>query len=369
MLPVSVIIPHYNNPENLRPCLESLGNRDRSAPHHEIVVVDDGSVDDSVAWIRKNFPQARVLKCAENRGFVSAIWEGVRNTAGEILVFLNNDTRVEPGWLKALLEPILSGDAVGATGSVLLDWEGKRALFKGGTVNYLGFGFEDQGDPPDPSGPSFPQLFVSGGAMAIARSQYLEAGGFDKGYGAIYEDVDLGWRLNLLGYECQMVPASRVYHRAHASLGAQSFAAKAAYYIGNSLRTIFKNSDEEEHLRRVELAVSLAQARERVCLLGETVAPGFLEGLARMFRPGGGSTPIVDALVREEERTRSLAARRADIRKRRKRSTRELFERFVPCPARRWYYDEEQNRLLEEKGYWAYERRMYEKYGLIQQSV
>jgi len=360
---VTILVPHYNNPNILAPCLESLARLEPSSPNHEIVVVDDGSTDDSVVWIRENHPGISVVECGENRGFVGAVRKGIESTTGEILVFLNNDTRAEPDWLTQLVNPLIEGEVSGATGSVLTDWTGERALFKGGSVNYLGFGFEDQGELPDPESSPIPLLFVCGGAMAISRKTYDQCGGFDETYGSIYEDLDLGWRLNLLGYDCCLVPGSRVAHRAHTSLGRESFERKARFYLGNSIRTVFKNADEKDHLKRIELVVTLAQARERVCLLGENLEAGFWDRIGSVFgaRP---STPLVDSIVREEERTRSLASKRAVIQAAKKVSSRDLFRRFVPNPTRGWFYDQEQNRLMEDKGYWKYEQKMYERYGL-----
>lgn len=361
---VAILIPHYNDPKILEPCLDSLGKLVADSPSHQIVLIDDASTDNSAEWIEKNHPEVKLVRREENGGFVAAIESGIENSDSEILVFLNNDTRVEPDWLKNLVEPLLSGQVKGATGSLILDWEGTQATFLEGTINYLGFGFANRGEIPQPDAAAIPLLFLCGGSMAVSRRLYKEVGGFDRSFSSIYEDVDLGWRLNTLGYECRLIPSSRVYHRDHVSFGRIGYEKKAHHYIGNSLRTLFKNSDEKNHLKRIELAVTLAQARERVTLMGESLKKGFLEKIGGFFQTQGRSTPIVDALVSEEERTRELAERRKFLQAGRKRSAEELFERFVPNPTRGWYYDEAQNRLLEEKGYWELEREMYERYGL-----
>lgn len=355
----SILIPHFNNPALIGPCLESLRNLAPESPPHEVVVVDDGSTDYSVEWIRREHPEVRVVESEVNGGFVKAIHRGVAQSGGEILVFLNNDTWVEPDWLTCLVEPIAEGRTTGAAGSILLDWEGKSATFKGGKVNILGYGFEDRGDLPDPAGDPIPQLFVCGGAMAIGRRLFEEVGGFDESYGMIYEDVDLGWRLNRMGHDCQLIPGSRVGHRTHASLGRQSFEGKGRYYIGNPIRTVFKNWDEEDFLEHIGMVITLAEARERICLLGGTVDRGvFSKWFGRSE-----STPIVAALVNEEEANRTHAAQRALILKHAKRSTRDLLQTFNPDPTRRWAFDEEQHRLLEEKGYWRLEDRLFAKMG------
>jgi GT2 family glycosyltransferase len=360
---VSIIIPHYNRPEILEPCLLSLRKCCVNTPSLQIVVVDDGSTDESVSWIRQNFPEVELIRNQKNLGFVGATQAGIDATDAEILVFLNNDTRVEPESLRLLVDPLLSGKLTGAVGCQILDWEGSKATFRGGSVNLLGFGFEDQGKILPPDTPPIQQLFVCGGAMAISRNLYRKSGGFDPEYGSIYEDVDLGWRLNLQGHKCRLLPSSRVFHRAHASFGRESFARKAPLYIGNSLRTVFKNVDSGEQLMRVELAVTLAQAREKVCLLGRTLRKSFWERFGEMFQSRVESTPIIDQLVAEEEKTRSLRAKREKSESLRRFSSKALFEKFVPNPTRGWYYDEEQNRLLKETGYWDFERDTYRHFG------
>jgi GT2 family glycosyltransferase len=371
---ISILIPHYNNPEIIRPCLESLHHLSRLSPPHEIVVIDDGSTDESPRRIRGDFPSIRLIEQAENLGFVRAIQQGIQETEGELLVFLNNDTWVEPDWLIHLVDPLLSGQVQGSTGSILMDWEGRKALFKGVSVNYLGYGFEEQGELPDPNGTLFPVLCTCGGAMAISRSLYQDVGGFDESYGMVYEDLDLGWRLNLWGYQCVLVPASRVGHRAHTSLGRTSFERKARYYLQNPIRTIFKNWDEADHLEHIQMVVTLAQARERICLYAPsssstkrgklTLKTGFWEQLGSLFQKHHQETPLIDALVREEEQTRELAHKRKIVQKRQKYSTRELFACFVSDPTRPWFFNEEQRLLLEGAGYWELEKRLYREYGI-----
>lgn len=361
---VTILIPHYNNPEILNPCLQSLQHLAPGTPPHDVVVVDDGSTDGSVEWVKREHPWVRVLDREENGGFVQAIQTGIQSSDGEVLVFLNNDTWVEPDWLLKLTDPFLNGTLQGAVGSILMDWEGKRALYRGVSVNYLAYGFEEQGELPDPDGPPIPVLCPCGGAMAISRSLYLETGGFDETYGMIYEDVDFGWRLNLLGYDCSLIPGSRVGHRAHTSLGRSSFEHKAKYYLLNPLRTLFKNWDDEDHLERIQMAVTLAQARERILLLGEKRRAGLLDRLGGLFSRRR-STPLVESLVQEEERSRHLARNHEVIRKKRKRYSRDLFHRFVPNPTRPWFFDEEQRTMLENAGYWELEREQYQRFGLV----
>ena len=106
-------------------------------------------------------------------------------------------------------------------------------------------------------------FFACGCGMMIRRDVFLKTGGFDSDYFMLYEDVDLGWRLRLLGYSIFFVPEARVMHHAHASLAKESYATKAVFYERNSLATIYKNLDTQNMRRILPLAVreSLLRAK------------------------------------------------------------------------------------------------------------
>ena len=94
----------------LGPCLDSLAAQLR--PPDEVIVVDDGSPDDTVAWVTQSYPGVRVVALPQNRGFAGAANAGIRASRGQIVVLLNNDTVAEPGWLGALVAP-LEADQIG----------------------------------------------------------------------------------------------------------------------------------------------------------------------------------------------------------------------------------------------------------------
>ena len=100
MLSAAVIIVNWNGAHYLRPCLDSL--RRQTHPNFEIIVVDNGSTDDSVEMVQAEYPEVRLLKLGDNYGFIVACNRGAKLTQADILVMLNNDTEAEPGWLQAL---------------------------------------------------------------------------------------------------------------------------------------------------------------------------------------------------------------------------------------------------------------------------
>lgn len=101
---VSVIIPNFNGKKYLKDCLDALLIQDFSS--YEIVVVDNGSKDGSVQYLRQNYPQVRLVALAENTGFCGAVNVGIRTSQAKYILLLNNDTIVEKGFIQALVQDI-----------------------------------------------------------------------------------------------------------------------------------------------------------------------------------------------------------------------------------------------------------------------
>ena len=143
----------------------------------------------------------------------------------------------------------------------MLDWAGEKIDFKSSGVNFHGFGFQPSyGKPykPDELAPR-DILFACGGSMLIDRKIFLEIGGFDPEYFAFFEDVDLGWRLWLLGYRVTLTPTAITYHRHHGTAGSMSAHRTYVLYERNALYTIYKNY-EESHVHKILSAALFCSA-------------------------------------------------------------------------------------------------------------
>ncbi len=244
---VSVIIVNYNGREHLEPCLSSLGNTEYPNAHLEIIVVDNGSTDDSVEWVQRRFPHVRLIRNDTNLGFARAANQGAAEARGEYLAFLNNDMRVDQNWLSGLLKAIQREKDVACAGSTIMNWEGTAPDFIGRPDDAFCLAYRPF---PYPSSSSLPisdtyALFVSGGAAMIRSEVFKELGGFDPDFFIYHEDVDLGWRLWLRGYKCVLSPESIVYHRG----GASSSKLPPEYIQGlsqkHTLFSVFKNLDND----------------------------------------------------------------------------------------------------------------------------
>lgn len=253
---VSVVTVNWNGKSHLSTLLPPL----LALKPGEVIVVDNGSSDGSQAFLSKRYPQVRLLENGINRGFAQPCNLGANVAQNPCLAFINNDMRPEPDWLTAGLEKL--NDRAPCVASRILDWEGRRIDYNGSSLHYLGYGLqEDLGLPVEQAPVRDQVLFPCGGAMLVDRNVFLELGGFDEDFFAVFEDVDLGWRLWLAGHHVVMAPDSVVRHRGHATLETRA-PEKTRYLMHrNALLTIFKNYEEENFRKILPLAFLLSVKR------------------------------------------------------------------------------------------------------------
>ena len=259
---VSVLVVNLNGREHLETCLPSLLAQTYPRDRYEILVVDNGSTDGSVELVNEQFPGVGVISHRQNLGFAAAYHRAIPQARGDSLAFLNNDTRVEPSWLGELVRTARDHGAA-AAGSTMLSWDGSAIDFCGGIVSLLGHAWQAQhGDPAASSAHEAKRLlFACGGAMLVDRAAYDAAGGFDPDYFAYFEDVDLGWRMALLGHATVLAPTSIVYHRVHGTSGRHAYSPRLRLYERNALRTIYKCLGDDLLERTLPVAVALTLAR------------------------------------------------------------------------------------------------------------
>lgn len=257
---VSVVVLNYNGLKHLEPCFKSLLALDYPPNRLELMLVDNASRDDSVRFMRDNFPGVRIVETGVNLGFAAGNNYGTERATGYYVAFLNNDTRVEPNWLSEMVKTVLGGRDKGlvCTASLMLDWAGEKIDFKASGLNFHGFGFQPSYGKPYKPVEIAPRdiLFACGGSMLVDRKIFLEIGGFDPDYFAFFEDVDFGWRLWLLGYRVTLTPTAITYHRHHGTAGNMSAHRTYVLYERNALYTIYKNY-EESHVHTILSAALL----------------------------------------------------------------------------------------------------------------
>lgn len=241
---VSVVIPVYNHLDHSLTCLRSIAAHP-SRIAAEILVVDDCSSDDTEATLPQ-IEGLRYQRNPENLGFIGACNAGASAARGEYLVFLNNDTAVQPGWLDALIETFETEDRVGLVGAKLIYPDG-RLQEAGGIVfndasgwNYGRFG--------DPAAPEYNYLrevdYCSGAAIAIRADLFAEFGGFDRHYApAYYEDTDLAMKVWAHGLRVLYQPKSAVVHFEGVSSGTDTSTGVKAYQVVNQQKFLERWSE------------------------------------------------------------------------------------------------------------------------------
>ena len=243
---VSIIILNYNGREHLEACLSSLQDLEFPKQQLEIIVVDNGSTDGSLGFVKARFPSVVLVQNETNLGFSKAANIGAGRAKGEYVAFLNNDMRVGKNWLSVLLETARR-EGFACVGSTVLNWEGTEVDFKGRIDDAFCLAYEPSDDPSADLADAAPfslTLFASGGAALIQQRVFQELGGFDPDFFLYQEDVDLGWRLWLRGYECAISSESVVYHRGGAS--SNKLAPEYVHRLSqrHTLCSIFKNLDD-----------------------------------------------------------------------------------------------------------------------------
>jgi GT2 family glycosyltransferase len=208
----SIIIVSYNGARYLDACLTSLVPE--LANEDEILLVDNASEDDGADLVEDKWPQVSVYRNQVNLGFAAACNQGANHAQRDVLVFLNQDTCVQPGWLSELLAPMVQDPTVGLVTSRLLLMSNSRQVHMcGQDIHFTGLAFGRGFSSP--AGRYVNQDVVgaiSGASFAIRRELWYRLGGFDPTLFMYYEDTDLSWRARLAGYSSICNPASNVLH-------------------------------------------------------------------------------------------------------------------------------------------------------------
>lgn len=337
---VAIIILNYNGMEHLDECLRSIEAMTYPRESLRIIVADNGSTDGSLEHCAEHYPWAEIDAHNENLGFSAGNNRSAAKVDTDYVGFLNNDVRVDPGWLEPLIEALESSEDVICAGSHVLDFPGDRVLYAGGEMHFSGFGYQKgMGAPLDrfpTTGPPQETLFATGCAFVARREAYNRITGFDEDFFAYYEDVELGWRWWVLGYRVLYVPQSVIYHKGDASFQHAPSDRKQFMWNRNVLCAIFKNY-EEEHLARI-LPVAILLTLERAMFFLDVSG---LEPTARVLAHFPG-LPVDEAHERRIEVGIAhleavqgfvdllplMTAKRDRIQKERKRSDAEILAKF-----------------------------------------
>lgn len=348
-----IIIVNWNNRQETLECLAAVDAQLREVDGATVTVVDNGSTDGSATAITSKFPNVKLFALAENRGFTGGLAAALAGSTAENVIFLNNDAVPQPGWLSAFVHAIDSApEDVISIGGKIVDPSGTTIDFVGGALTFDGHAFQNGfryplGSRPEPAAGD-EILFACGGNMISRRARLMELGAFDDDFFAYLEDVDFGWRSWIAGCRVLFEPAALVRHAASTTSNRLGDFERGVLFERNALQTAIKNFEnlpeaggalfftylhrlhhyattrnpEAGELRRPFAGASSGTSR-RLRVLRKMMRRPFLVAIedpltTMQFR-------AFDWIVRHASQ---LARKRDDVQQRRKRSDREIFERF-----------------------------------------
>lgn len=217
---IQIVILNWNGTAHLRRFLPSVVASAEGVAG--VVVADNGSTDNSVAYVREAFPQVEVIELDRNYGFAEGYNRALQQVEAEYVVLLNSDVECPKGWVEPLVRCLDQHPEVAACAPKLRSSE-RREEFEyagaaGGFIDFLGYPFcrgrllrsieQDRGQYDDER----EVFWASGAALCCRLALYRELGGLDGGYFAHMEEIDLAWRMQLAGWQLRIVPQSVVYH-------------------------------------------------------------------------------------------------------------------------------------------------------------
>lgn len=282
----SVIVLNWNGIDFLRELMPSLQLAVERCPgDHEVIVVDNGSDDGSVAWLEAEHDWAKTISLPENLHFIRGNAAGAKAATRDLIVYLNNDMRVEPDFLIELLRPF-EEDTSGKlfASSARIEMQGQRSetglarvFVKHGELRFVQIAGTAEKDQP--------VLWAGGGSSAFDRNKHDAIGGFEQLYVPCYvEDVSLSWQAWRRGWHC-VYSHDSVVHHAHRGTSSKVFGPEALERLNWRNRELFFLRSVTDPMLFLTHAFMLAwNTRKNAAVLGIPIAHGVLALLATIPR-------------------------------------------------------------------------------------
>ena len=260
---IAVVILNWNGKKFLQQFLPVVIEK---SPNSEIYVADNASTDDSVEFLKNNFPEVELIRNPDNSGFAGGYNQALNKIKADYYVLLNSDVEVTSGWIDPIISFMEAHPNVAACQPKILDYF-ERDKFEyagacGGFIDYLGYPFcrgrifseieRDNGQYED----SIPVFWATGACMFIRSKSFWECNGFDEDLFAHMEEIDLCWRMKNRGLKIYVVPSSKVFHVGGGTLE-KSNPFKTYLNFRNSLVVLAKNSTDGILLVKVLLRLIL----------------------------------------------------------------------------------------------------------------
>lgn len=241
MQEVTVVIPNYNGKHYLKTCLESLENQ--VGGRTEVILVDNGSEDGSCEYLAEYFPWVRVIALDENTGFCHAVNVGIEQSSTPYVLLLNNDTEAAPDFVSEMVAGIKSHPKAFSCAAQMLKFQERTKIDDAGNYyNALGWAFARGKGKAADDYQKESKIFASCGGAAVYRKDILDQIGlFDEKHFAYLEDIDIGYRARIQGFENWYLPKAVVYHVGSGTSGSRYNLFKIRYSSRNNVYMLYKN--------------------------------------------------------------------------------------------------------------------------------
>jgi len=238
---VDVLVLNYNGLEHLPVCLKSLILQTYN--NYRIILVDNGSIDKSIEYTKENFPQVKIIHSEKNLGTTSGFNFGARHAEGEYLLFLANDLEAEPNLIEELVKEIQKDSRIAICSGKMMKFDRRDIIdYNGFKIDVFAFPYAPGHNEKDTGqGQELIDVVPTGTVLLIKRNVFQEVGGYDDSFFALGDEIDLWWRIRLVGYRSVINHNAVVYHKAAVTFRKFKRARLRFYSEKNSLRILLKN--------------------------------------------------------------------------------------------------------------------------------
>lgn len=241
---ISLIVLNFDGVKLLKEYFDSVFAQ--SLIPEQIIMLDNASTDASVSFVKKNYPQVQIVVNTKNDGTAGGSNVGARHATGDYIIFQSNDLRLDRNCIRGLIATIQSDRSIGIVTSVLVKERKSTQRMvdnAGGVVDKYGFGMQNYPNVPFETIPEIGSVFFSyGGSFIIRKADFQKLHGYDERYFTLNDDIDLSWRIRLLGKNIVYTKQSFVYHKVSATLGPLFDQPSKRYWSErNSMATLIKN--------------------------------------------------------------------------------------------------------------------------------
>ena len=238
---VSIIIPNFNGKQYLKDCLNSIKKQNFSL--YEVIIIDNGSTDESVEYIKDNYDEFTLIQNRENLGFATAVNQGIKASNAEYVFLLNNDTELEVECVSNLLNCIDNDETIFSVSSKMIQNQDRNLIDDAGDeYTILGFTQKVGNNKSSELYRSKREIFSACAGAAIYRRGIFDIiGYFDENFFAYMDDVDISYRARIYGFKCVYCPDALVYHHVSATSGSKYNAFKIRLAARNNVYVPYKN--------------------------------------------------------------------------------------------------------------------------------